>query len=160
MNATRNECADQRSPTTLYAVDPGLPVVMHEHVGYLLVRLGKRAQRAFEEAVAPLGLRPPHFDLLAVLGEQGAVSQKDVATILDVDSARVVAWADELADLGALERTPDPADRRRNLLTLTAEGRRLLRRAQRAAAKVEADLTAALDADGRAALRSLLQRVL
>lgn len=144
----------------MYAVDRGLPVVMHDHVPYLLVRLGKRAQRAFEEALVPLGLRPPHFDLLAVLGEHGALSQKAVATILDVDSARVVALADELGDQGALERTPDPADRRRNLLTLTPAGNRLLRKAKRAAVQVESDLTRALDDESRAALRAGLQRLL
>ena len=60
---------------------------MHTHVGYLLVRLGKRAQRAFESSLVPLGLRPPHFDVLAVLAEQGRLSQKEVAEVLGVDSA-------------------------------------------------------------------------
>lgn len=63
----------------------------------------KRSQRAFETAVAPLGMRPPHFDLRAVLDQHGPVSQKQAAQLLGVDSARVVALAGELADRGALQ---------------------------------------------------------
>lgn len=137
-----------------------IPTVMYEHVGYLLVRLGKRSQRAFETAVAPLGLRPPHFDLMAVLDQHGPVSQKQAAQLLGVDSARVVALADELADRGALQRANDPADRRRKLLHLTEDGARLFAQASTEAARVQADLTSALSAEQVAALRRGLQDLL
>lgn len=137
-----------------------LPDVMHDHVGYLLVRLGKRAQRHFEEALVPLSLRPPLFDVLAVLAAEGALSQKSVADILQIDSARVVGLADELSELGALDRIPDPNDRRRNLLTLTAAGVEMAAQASSVALDVERDLTAALGAGDLRTVRTLLQRLL
>lgn len=143
-----------------WVVTQRLPQVMHTHVGYLLVRLGKRAQRAFESSLVPLGLRPPHFDVLAVLAEQGRLSQKEVAEVLGVDSARVVALADELGALGAVERAPDPADRRRNLLVITDSGHDLFERARSLADGVQAELTANLGETEVADVRAALQRLL
>lgn len=129
---------------------------MREHVGYLTIRLARRAQSAFENAIAPLALRPALFDTLATVAHLSSPSQLEVAATLGVDPARLVGVCDELESAGWLRRTRDPADRRRSALTLTAAGRRLLTRAEKKAAEVEADLLAGLAAADHVRMRSLL----
>ncbi|MDQ1308011.1 MAG: hypothetical protein QG671_3845 [Actinomycetota bacterium] len=137
-----------------------LPVALTGHVGYLAVVMGQRSQARFEVAMEAFELRPVHYDYLASLGEHGAASQRELADLLEVDAARVVSLTDALEQRGLVTRTVDPADRRRNLLTLTADGRRLLAKATKAATRVEHDLLAGLTAAEQDSLRGLLQRAL
>jgi DNA-binding MarR family transcriptional regulator len=66
---------------------------------------------------------------------------------------------DELEPLGAVRRTPDPSDRRRRILTLTAAGRRLHATAVAAAAAADDELLAGFAAADRAALIHQLRAV-
>ena len=143
---------------TEHAQEP-LPSALTEHVGYLLVVLGKRAQRAFSDALEPAGLRPPHFDVLACLDQGGARSQTEIARALRVEPAHLVTLLDELERAGHVARTADPSDRRRYAVALTAAGAALTRRLKVTAGEVEAALVADLKVTEQAQLRRLLQRV-
>jgi DNA-binding MarR family transcriptional regulator len=136
-----------------------LPTALVEHVGYLLVVLGKRAQRAFTLALEPEGLRPPHFDLLASLDEGGARSQSALAKGLALEPAHLVSLLDELEELGLVARAPDPNDRRRYAISLTSRGATLTRRLNTVARRVEVELLADLSVDERNSLRVSLQRL-
>ncbi len=59
----------------------------------------------------------------------------------------------ELEDLGYLERTPDPTDRRAKRVRLSERGRAVTRVAEGIIAEIEADWTRRLGASGHAALR-------
>ncbi|MFB8062387.1 MarR family winged helix-turn-helix transcriptional regulator, partial [Kitasatospora purpeofusca] len=72
----------------------------------------------------------------------------------------MVAVVNELAERGLVERTPDPADRRRNVITVTTEGRAHLRRLDTVVDAAQDALLAPLDADDRARLTDLLTRLL
>ena len=137
-----------------------LPPTLAEHVGYLSVRLGQRAQRLFEVAIAELGLRPSLFDFLAALDHAGPSSQRELAALLGIDATRIVAVADELERSGVVARSVDPLDRRRNLITMSSDGRALFQRARAIAVEVETELLAPLTATEGAALRKLLRRSL
>ena len=136
-----------------------LPQALTEHIGYLGVLLGQRAQRDFEVAIAPLDLVPGQYDYLATLAAHGPLAQRTLATVLGVDPARIVAMTDVLEGRGAVTRTTDPTDRRRNLVGLTRRGTTLTAKAARAAAAVEAGLTRGLSASERVELRRLLRHV-
>jgi DNA-binding MarR family transcriptional regulator len=139
---------------------PALPLALTEHVGYLSVVMGQRSQARFELAMAKLDLRPVHFDYLATLAGAGPMAQKDLARLLELDAARIVALTDELEMRDLVERTVDSADRRRNLVSLTRSGRGLTTRAARLAADVEAELLSRLSTADGDHLRTLLQRAL
>lgn len=139
---------------------PKLPEALTGHVGYLGVVLGQRSQARFEEAMARLGIRPVHYDYLATLAEGGPMAQKDLARLVEVDAARIVSLTDELESRGLVDRAVDPADRRRNLVSLTRDGRALFARAQKVAARVENDLLASLTTAERDSLRRLLRLAL
>lgn len=137
-----------------------LPQALTGHAGYLAVRLGQRAQRQFEQAILPIGLRPQTYDLLATVAEHGPLSQRDIAGTLGIEPARVVGMTDELERNGFLTRRVDPADRRRNLIALTPSGRRLVAKADRIAREVEDELLSPLTARMREDLRTAMRRVL
>ena len=83
------------------------------------------------EAVATAGggdMRPSFgFVLRAVAAEQPTVSR--LAELLGVSKQGASRLADDMVSLGYLERTGDPADRRRTHLKLSASGERIRARA-------------------------------
>lgn len=139
---------------------PELPTALTGHAGFLGVVMGQRSQERFEVAMATLDLRPVHFDYLASLAESGPLAQKDLARLLEVDAARIVALTDELQARDLVDRSVDARDRRRNLVSLTRTGRALTTKAQRLATAVEADLLSRLSPAERADLRALLRKAL
>ncbi len=132
-----------------------LPRALTGHLGYLLVVLGKRAQRAFSLALEPEGLRPPHFDILATV-DSGPQSQATLARVLALEPAHLVALLDELEGRGLVRRAPDPADRRRYAIELTAKGTTTYKRLGRLSLQVESELVASLSARERTQLEKLL----
>ncbi|MFE4456738.1 MarR family winged helix-turn-helix transcriptional regulator [Nocardia tengchongensis] len=89
----------------------------------LLGQVAIIANRCTEKALGPTGSRRYHYALLATLDEHGPLSQAEVGRRTGIDRSDVVAAVNDLADRGLLIRAPDPADRRRNTLTLTPAGR-------------------------------------
>ena len=62
--------------------------------------------------------------MLATLNELGPASQSELSSRTGIYRNDLAAVINELADRGLVERAPDPADRRRNVVTLTGPGRR------------------------------------
>jgi DNA-binding MarR family transcriptional regulator len=121
--------------------------------------LGALATDLFAARIEAYELKPKHVGLMVVLDAGRASSQLEIAGVMGVAPSLVVALADHLEKLGAIQRVRDPADRRRQLLTLTERGRELLavcgKLAQSADAAFAADLTAAESA----VLSGLLDRL-
>ncbi|MCU7827042.1 MarR family winged helix-turn-helix transcriptional regulator [Kitasatospora sp. DSM 101779] len=124
---------------------------------YNLGTLGALASDRFADRVEELGLKPKHAGLLAALDAGPTASQQELATRLGVAPSLIVALADQLQELGAVERVRDPQDRRRQVLNLTPEGRRLLTRCTEAAEATDAELTAGFTEPQRAALTHALR---
>jgi MarR family transcriptional regulator, lower aerobic nicotinate degradation pathway regulator len=72
----------------------------------------------------------------------------------------VVAAVNELVEQGLAERTGDPADRRRNIVTMTAAGAARLQRLDAVLAGVQDELLAPLSPAERAEFARLLTRIL
>ncbi len=86
----------------------------------LLVR-GFRSK--VDEELRKIGQSAARMETLAaILNMQGDKSQSDVARRLRIEGATVTRMIDILSKEGLVERTPDPGDRRVNLLSLTPEG--------------------------------------
>jgi DNA-binding MarR family transcriptional regulator len=143
---------------------------LHDRLGYLL----KHAQVALSEhtgaALARFHIDGRQLAVLTVLSDSAgeddgaggprAPAQHQAAGKLGVDRTTMVELLDELERKGLVQRRPDPADRRRKLIYLTAAGQVAVRDGGRAAHDAERAFLAALTPAEGDQLRVLLQRAL
>ena len=127
---------------------------------WLISQLAVHSRRLVTDAFHATGARGYHYRVLATLHEFGAVSQVELGRRCRMDRSDVVAAVTELVEAGYVERGTDPADRRRNTVTITPAGTRQLHRLDRALDAVQDELLAPLSPGERAVLRDLLARVL
>jgi len=92
-------------------------------------RAARALARRFDDALRPLGLTNGQFSLLMSLNRPKPPGMAAVASLLAMDRTTLTAALKPLRRRGLLKVTPDPADGRGRLMTLTAKGRRLLARA-------------------------------
>ncbi len=107
----------------------------------------------------PLGARTD-FAILAALDEYGPLSQADLGRRLGLDRNDVSTVLARLDHDRAVTRQPDPADPRRNRVTVTQTGLRYLQELQDHADVVQHDLLEGLDEDEQGHLGALLDRIL
>ncbi|AGM07141.1 MarR family transcriptional regulator [Amycolatopsis keratiniphila] len=100
-----------------------------------------------------------HHAVLASVAELGPVSQADLGRTLRVDPKDMVAIVNDLHREGLIARTPDPADRRKNAISISTAGSRRLRRTEKLGDEANDELTAALTPAERDQLVDLLARV-
>jgi MarR family transcriptional regulator, lower aerobic nicotinate degradation pathway regulator len=117
------------------------------------------AQRQVGERLATLDARPWHYATLAALEEFGPDSQSGLSHRTGIYRSDLVAIINELTARGFVVRAPDPADRRRNAITLTAEGRRHLKRLDVLIADAQTELLAPLSEADRAGLTRILKLI-
>ena len=135
------------------------PGVLEERAtseGLLLAVLGQHAMRRLRAAHVAHDLSPRQFHLLGLLHDRGAMTQRELGALMDVDPSILVTLLNPLEFDGHVSRDRDPADRRRHVVTLTPAGERQLDSAAHAQREAEADLFAGLGDEQRQQLRSLL----
>ncbi|MFI8824448.1 MarR family winged helix-turn-helix transcriptional regulator [Streptomyces sp. NPDC053431] len=126
----------------------------------LLAMTAARADRVVSERLAAEDARKWHYAVLASLDEHGPTSQAGLSRRTGIYRSDLVAVINELEERGHVARTPDPADRRRNVVTLTPQGRKHLKRLDKVLADAQDDLMEPLSVAERALLVALLERVL
>jgi len=124
--------------------------------GLLLALLGHYAMRKLREVHTRLELTPRQFQLLALLCERGAVGQRELGQLMEIDPSILVTLLNPLEAGGLLSRRRDELDRRRHLVRLTVRGERRLAAAARAQHEAEEELFAGLQAAEREQLHGLL----
>jgi len=135
------------------------PARLRAKPSWLISKASARAHRLIGEAMATVSGRAYHFAILAALDEFGPISQVRIGQRCGIDQSDMHTMLNELTEQGHVARAPDPSDRRRNLITLTAMGRRRLEELDRMLAEVQDDLLNALSAAERDHLAALLARV-
>jgi DNA-binding MarR family transcriptional regulator len=140
-------------------VPSSTPPRLAELPSWLLSAAARRGDRLVSDALASGGLGKHHFRVLVALDDDGPSSQADIGRAIMLDRSDLHAVVSLLEADGLVERSQDPADRRRNVVALTRDGRATLRRLERRVIAVQDELTVALSAQERAQLVALLQRV-
>lgn len=125
----------------------------------LIFRLARATGYRLTEALAALDMRTHEFAVLHHLKLAGPLSQQELGSALRINPSNLVGLLDALEGDGLIVRPRDPADRRRHLVELTAEGRRRLVEAKRAVAAAEQDLLAPLTEVERVQLNGVLERL-
>ena len=127
---------------------------------WLISQVENRAHRQLTERLAAVGSRGYHYRLLAALEEFGPAQPGEPGRRTGMNRSDVVAAVNELVDQGLAERTGDPADRRRNIVTMTPAGAARLQRLDVVLADVQDELLAPLSPAERAEFAQLLTRIL
>ena len=140
--------------------DDEMPARLKAKSTWLISQVAARAHGLLTERLAAAGARGYHYRLLAALAEFGPSSQASLGRRTRMDRSDVVAAVSELAAQGLVERAADPADRRRNVVTLTPRGTARLERLDHVLAGVQDELLAPLSGAERAELARLLTRLL
>ncbi|MEW2295466.1 MarR family winged helix-turn-helix transcriptional regulator [Streptomyces sp. NPDC006743] len=126
---------------------------------WLLGRAAARGRGLVAEALAGEGLKMWHHVVLSAVRDLGPVAQADLGRGVGLDPKDLVGVLNDLQAAGHVLREPDPADRRKNAVSLTAQGARLLARCEQAAREANATLLAPLSPKEREVFMDLLVRV-
>jgi DNA-binding MarR family transcriptional regulator len=104
-----------------------------------IMRVQQMVLAALDAAVKPFGITFARYEVLVLLSfsRTGSLPLSKVGERLMVHPTSVTNLIDRLEAQGLVVRTIDAADRRRILASLTAEGRRVLKRATAALTDIE-----------------------
>lgn len=126
---------------------------------FLMSQVGMHSSQLWRGRMSELGLDPRHVVLLRLVGAEEGRSQLALGKQMQLPPSRMVAFVDELEDLGMLERRPNPDDRRMRALYLTSKGGQTLEQVMEVSAAHEKHLTKGLSKPEVAELIRLLGRV-
>ena len=103
-----------------------LPAELVESNLFLLKRLGFAAKQRSIDEYERIGLNPYHYAILTLLDVGAPETQAAIADALGYDRGTLVGLLDELEEQALVERKRSPDDRRRHLVRLTADGKKML----------------------------------
>ena len=139
---------------------PGPPKELLGSSTFLLKRLGFAAKDRSHEAFEGTGLNAFHFAVLALLEEDPRETQAVIADALGYDRSHIVRLLDELEERELVVRKRDPEDRRRHVVKMTQDGKRMLAKLRGIMRSMEADFLNPLTDDERHTLHALLLRLM
>jgi DNA-binding MarR family transcriptional regulator len=128
-----------------------------------LFRVVHLSDNALARELAPQGLQPGWFDLLAALRRTGAPYELNPTRLMHatlLTSSGMTKRLDRMEGAGLIERRPDPNDRRGTLVRLTRRGKSLIDKAVEMHVANEERLLGALTAAERRTLDGLLKQLL
>jgi DNA-binding MarR family transcriptional regulator len=128
-----------------------------DDLSFLLARANAIALAAGNAALSEHGLKARSYSVLVLTSGDARPSQRELAEFLRLDPSQVVSLVDELQSRRLVERRPDPADRRANVVVATDAGRALVAVAGEAARAAEERVHADLSTDDRETLARLLR---
>ncbi|GGU65779.1 hypothetical protein GCM10010211_33760 [Streptomyces albospinus] len=141
-------------------VAPKTPDRLRRRASRLLSQLTMQSDRLITEGLAQVDARKWHYAVLASLQEHGSGSQATLSRRSGIYRSDMVGVLNELAERDLVERAPDPDDRRRNIITISARGRRHLRRLDKVLDDLHDELLAPLSPAERDQFVQLLTRLL
>jgi DNA-binding MarR family transcriptional regulator len=130
-----------------------------EDLGALFARITRRLIDAERPLLAEVGLSMWGYIALSHLAHAPAETQVALAQAISYDKTRLIGLLDALETDGLITRTPDPADRRARIISLTAAGTKRHAAARHAIRKMEDDVLAGVSGGERTRLRRTLARL-
>jgi DNA-binding MarR family transcriptional regulator len=130
---------------------------LQDQVGFVLRKAHQRHVSIFAAHIADL--TPPQFAALAKLADVEDTSQNQLGSLIAMDAATVKGVIDRLKTRGLVELSRYEGDKRRLLVSLTAQGRETVQRLIPLAERITAETLAPLSAKEAATLMKLLARL-
>jgi DNA-binding MarR family transcriptional regulator len=140
------------------------PELDHAPIGIIgrISRLAREIEARLEPVYRDHGLEPGWHDVLATLRRSGPpfrLRPTDLTNESMLTSSGTTKRLDKLEQAGLIARSPDPADRRGTLITLTAHGRELIDTLTVAHLQNEREILGALGAADQRRLADLLRQL-
>ncbi|MFE2101041.1 MarR family winged helix-turn-helix transcriptional regulator [Streptomyces sp. NPDC059468] len=126
---------------------------------WLLGRAAARGRSLVADALAAEGMKMWHHVVLSAVRDLAPVAQADLGRSVGLDPKDLVGVLNDLQAAGLVVRAPDPKDRRKNAVSLTDDGTRLLTRCEKAAREANDELLAPLSTAERDQFMGLLIRI-
>ncbi|MBB3727507.1 MarR family winged helix-turn-helix transcriptional regulator [Nonomuraea dietziae] len=139
--------------------DPATPARLRQIPSRLLSIAAAQADRSVSAGLAAADAHKWHYAVLAALDDSGQASQATLSRRTGIYRSDLVSVINELAGRGLVRRENDLSDRRRNIITLTAEGREQLSRLDHLVSALQDDVLAPLSPAEREQLVGLLTRL-
>jgi MarR family transcriptional regulator for hemolysin len=102
-------------------------------IGLLLARTAKAVSRAFDDALAAAGGSLPVWLVLLAVKTREHANQRELAGSVGIEGATLTHHLNAMEERGLISRERDPANRRVQLVSLTADGEELFHRLAAAA---------------------------
>ncbi|MFC3614347.1 MarR family winged helix-turn-helix transcriptional regulator [Lutimaribacter marinistellae] len=134
------------------------PYVLDGQVGYLM-RLATQRHAAIFQSLTLEGLTAMQFAALVRIAEQGKCSQNHLGRLAAMDVATIKGVVDRLRAKGLTVTEPDPNDKRRTLISLSASGQALLERMYDRGHEITEATLAPLTPEERTALVAILRKI-
>ena len=132
--------------------------MLDQELHFLLLRAFHHSNRLITQQIAVLGLYPGQPKILEYLAEYGEHEQKDIATYREIEPATVGSILQRMETAGLIARRNRPDNRRSLYVSLTPKGEEMARTMRDVFAAAEAQVTAGLSEEERAALLRLLSK--
>jgi DNA-binding MarR family transcriptional regulator len=126
------------------------------YLAYLLRQAAGAVRLRLERRLANLGVTPPQFLVLTMLGSYPGASGADVARLALLTPQTVHGIIGNLERAGLIARSAHPVHGRVQVLALTRAGRALLARCKERAVEADAELKVGLSRDEEAVVRRWL----
>lgn len=162
MNATK-ELVDQAASEESASTDNDIVMpdyILADQIGHKLRRAHQRATSIFINTIGDTQLTPTQWAALVTLRSQGPMSQNQLGRLTFMDPATTQGVIVRLAERGLVGRTPDPHDRRRTTVRLTARGEALVLEQLPRGMDISAQILNPLTREERQILHSLLSRLM
>jgi DNA-binding MarR family transcriptional regulator len=97
-------------------------VPLEDHLCYALYSTHMAVQRAYKPVLEALGLTYPQYLVMNALWAQDSQGVGQIAEKLDLESSTLTPLLQRLETAGLVNRKRDPANERRVVISLTAQG--------------------------------------
>jgi len=131
---------------------------LSHRLGYLLKRAQHALRTNMDEALGPLGLTAPQYNVLSAVETEPGISNAELARAAFVTAQSMQGIVANLERIGLIQRNPHPTHGRIRRSELTEEGSRVLAKADQLLIGVEKMMTSEFKKVEVDALRSLLRR--
>lgn len=132
---------------------------LRDELFFVMARASAVGSSRANKALATLDLKVREYSALAMACEEQPPTQRDLSRYLALDPSQIVAIVDNLQQRGAVERQPDPRDRRSKIVVATEAGRELRDTARGLSAAADDESLTMLSSAERRQLHTLLAKV-
>lgn len=142
-----------------YKVDnPPLDPLFSEEIDYLIRMIRMREIYAIELMLEPVGLMVSAWLPLAALRIEDGMSQRELGARLNLKDAGIGQSVDALEKAGLVVREKDLNDRRKALVCLTPDGRKMANKVAKMRAKFQSAVVDGFSEVEKGMFRDMLQR--